>query len=46
MPGPVIEILEAIEKGERALSIRSIEVNKMGQDQVFSLTISAFRVEI
>jgi Tfp pilus assembly protein PilO len=46
MPGPFIEILEAIEKGERALSIRSMEVNKMGQDQVFSLTISAFRVEI
>jgi hypothetical protein len=46
MPGPVIETLEAIEKGERALSIRSMEITKSGQDQVFSLTISAFRVEI
>jgi hypothetical protein len=46
MPGPFIEILEAIEKGKRALSIRSMEITKSGQDQVFSLTISAFRVEI
>jgi Tfp pilus assembly protein PilO len=46
MPGSFIEILEAIEKGERTLSIRSMEITKSGQDQVFSLTISAFRVEI
>ena len=46
MPGPFIEILEAIEKSERVLSIRSTEITKSGQDQVFSLTISAFRAEI
>jgi len=46
MPGPFIEILEAIEKGGRVLSIRSMEITKSGQDQVYSLTISAFRVEI
>jgi len=44
-PGPVLEIIETIEKGEKALSIRSTEIMKSGQDQVFSLTISAFRVE-
>ena len=45
-PGPFIEILEAIEKSERVLGIRSMEITKSGQDQLYSLTISAFRVEI
>jgi hypothetical protein len=44
-PGPFIEILETIEKGEKALSIRSLEITKSGEDQVFSLTLSAFRLE-
>lgn len=46
MPDQVIEILEAIEKDERVLSIRSMEISRSGQDQVFSLTLSAFRIEI
>jgi hypothetical protein len=46
MPGPFIEILETIEKGEKTLSIRSMEITKSGQDQLLILTISAFRVEI
>ena len=47
-PKAFIEILETIEKGERALSIRSMEIIKSGQDQdqIITLTISAFRVEI
>jgi hypothetical protein len=45
MPGPFIEVLEAIEQGERALSIISMEITKGERDQLFSLTISAFRLE-
>ena len=45
-PGPFIETLDAIKKSEKLLSIRSMEITKTGQDQFFSLTISAFRVEI
>jgi len=44
-PGPFIEILKAIEKGERALSIRSMEITRSGPDLNFSLTISSFRLE-
>ena len=44
-PGPFIETLETIERDEKLLSIRSMEITKSGQDQVFTLTISAFRVE-
>ena len=44
--GPFIELLETIERGEKVLSLRSMEISRGGQDQVFSLTISAFRVEI
>jgi len=45
-PKAFIETLETIEKNEKALSIRSMEITKSGQDQVFTLTISAFRLEI
>ena len=45
-PGPFIEVLDAIKKSEKLLSIRSMEITKTGQDQFFSLTISAFRVEL
>ena len=45
-PGPFIEVLDTVEKSGKVLSIRSMEISKSGQDQVFSLTISAFRVEI
>lgn len=44
-PGAFIETLETIEKSEKALSVRSMEITKSGQDQVFSLTLSAFRLE-
>ena len=44
-PGPLIEILETIEKSEKVLSVRSMEIAKSGQDQTFSLTLSAFRLE-
>ena len=43
--GPFIETLETIEKSEKVLSVRSMEITKSGQDQVFSLTLSAFRLE-
>jgi Tfp pilus assembly protein PilO len=45
-PGPFIEVLDTIKNGEKLLNIRSMEITKTGQDQFFSLTISAFRVEI
>jgi Tfp pilus assembly protein PilO len=45
-PAPFIEVLDAIKKSEKLLSIRSTEISKTGQDQFFSLTISAFRVEV
>ncbi len=45
-PGPFIETLDTLKKSEKVLSIRSMEIAKTGQDQFFSLTISAFRVEI
>ena len=44
-PGPFIETLETIEKGEKLLSIRSMEITGSAQDKSFSLTISAFRLE-
>jgi hypothetical protein len=44
-PGPFIETLETIEKSEKVLGTRSMEITKSGQDQVFSLTLSAFRLE-
>jgi hypothetical protein len=45
VPGPFLEVLEAIEQGERALRVRSLEISRGDQDQLFSLTLSAFRVE-
>ena len=45
-PGPFIEVLDTIKNGEKLLNIRSMEITKTGQDQFFSLTISAFRVEM
>lgn len=45
-PGPFIEVLDTIKNGEKLLNIRSMEITKTGQDQFFSLTISAFRMEI
>lgn len=44
-PGPFIEILKAIEKSERALSFRSMEISRSDPDLNFSLTISSFRLE-
>lgn len=44
-PGPFIEILKAIEKGERALSVRSMEIARSDPDLTFFLTISSFRLE-
>jgi hypothetical protein len=44
-PGAFIETLEIMEKGEKTLSVRSMEITQSGQDQVFSLTLSAFRLE-
>lgn len=44
-PGPFIEILKAIEKGEKALSVRSMEITRSDPDLNFSLTISSFRLE-
>ena len=44
-PGPFIEILKAIEKGEKALSVRSMEISRSDPDLNFSLTISSFRLE-
>ena len=44
-PGPFIETLSTIEKGEKLLSVRSMEMTRSGQDQTFSLTISAYRLE-
>jgi len=41
-----IEALEWVEKSERVLSIRSMEISKeVTGDQLFSLTLSAFRME-
>jgi hypothetical protein len=45
LPGPFIETLETLEKGEKALSVKSMEIAKSGQEQVFTLTLSAFRLE-
>lgn len=44
-PGPFIEILKAIEKSERALSFRSMEITRSDPELNFSLTISSFRLE-
>lgn len=46
LPRPFMGTLEAIGKGKRALKIRSMEITKSGKEQLYSLTISAFRVEI
>lgn len=40
-----IETLEFVEKSERVLSIRSMEISRGTDDQLFSLTLSAFRLE-
>ena len=45
-PGPFIAVLETIEKSGKVLSIRSMEISKGAPDQLFSLTISAFRLEM
>lgn len=42
---PLLETLETIEKGEKVLSIRSMEIARSGQEGVVSLTLSAFRLE-
>ena len=44
-PGPFMEILETLEEGEKALSVKSMEITRGDQDQVFSLTVSAFRLD-
>lgn len=44
-PRPFIETLEFVEKSERVLSIRSMEVSRGADDHLFSLTLSAFRLE-
>jgi len=45
-PGPFIEVLDALKKSEKVLSIKSMEITKDAQGQFFSLTISAFRLEV
>ena len=45
VPRPFIETLEFIEKNGRVLSIRSMEISRGADDQLFSLTLSAFRLE-
>ncbi|MFA4916751.1 MAG: GspMb/PilO family protein [Syntrophales bacterium] len=45
MPGAFIELLKTMETGEKALSIKSMEISRSGQELIFSLTISAFRTE-
>jgi len=44
-PKSFIETLEFIEKSERMLSIRSMEIIRGTTDHQFSLTLSAFRLE-
>lgn len=45
-PKAFIETMESLEKDEKILNIRSMEITKSGPDQAFFLTISAFRLEI
>lgn len=40
-----IETLEFVEKSEKVLSIRSLEIGREAEGQLFSLTLSAFRLE-
>lgn len=44
-PGPLIEILKAIEQGEKVLGIRSLEISRADPDLNFFLTLSSFRME-
>lgn len=43
--GAFIEVLQAIETGKKALSVKSLEITRTREDLRFSLTLSAFRVE-
>lgn len=45
MPRAFMELLKTMETGKKALSIKSIEVSRSGQELMFSLTIFAFRTE-
>jgi hypothetical protein len=41
-----IDILKSIEHGDKALWVKSLEINKVaGQDMRYFLTVTAFRVE-
>jgi hypothetical protein len=41
-----IDILKSIEQGDKALWVKSLEINKVaGQDMRYFLTVTAFRVE-
>lgn len=44
-PGALIGTLETLEKGEKALGVRSMEFARSGQDYNFSLTLFVFRLE-
>jgi len=44
-PKAFVELLEAMETGEKALNVKSLEISRSGQDLIFSLTLSAFRTE-
>jgi len=44
-PSGIMQALEMIETNKRALRIKSVEINKSGQDFQVFLTIAAFRVE-
>jgi len=42
---PFIETLEVLQNSEKLLNVRSMEISASGQEQVFLLTLSAFRLE-
>jgi len=44
-PSGIMETMEMIERNRKALRIKSVEINKGGQDFQLALTIAAFRVE-
>ena len=44
--GAFIEILEDLEKSEKVLGIRSLEITKSEPDHVFYLILSGFKMEI
>jgi hypothetical protein len=44
--GAFIEILEDLEKSEKVLGIRSLEITKSAPDHVFYLILSGFKMEI